>query len=225
MRPYAAFAVLLAVLLGSVPGWAASPYAGFRSAVAYSENGRDSGRCGTAMASDEHARLDVEFRKVGAFTLLVDAEERRLYVLSQKLKAYVSMELEGDARSWRDLVESASAAIMPQSLGLVSIKEIRREELGRRTVLGHAAEGSRSVFELMFMGVVRQFTVEAWDSGAVSPFPLKVSLPAGQEAQAGSAWLEDVASVRVPESEFMVPEHFTRYTSVMDLLLYALTAL
>lgn len=226
MRRYAAFAVavLLAVMLGRAPGWAASSYAGFRAAVAYSENGHAPGRCGTAMAAGEHARLDMEFRKVGTFTLLVDAQARRMHILSQKLKAYVSMPVEGDPRDWRALVESASAAIVPQSLGLVSIKELRREELGRRSVQGRMAEGSRSVFEIVFMGSVRQITVEAWENSAFSPFPLKISLPAEQNAHAGSVWLENLASVRVPEAEFAVPEGFTRSTSLMNLLLFALTA-
>jgi hypothetical protein len=218
-----AAALALGLMLDSAPAPAA-PHADFRAGIEYSDSGREARTCGTAAASGTRARMDVELGRVGVFTLLTDVESRQMYVLSQKLKAYVKVPVEGDPRSWRDLVASASSAIMPQSLGLVGIRETEREELGREQVQGYSAEKSRSVFEISFMGTVRQITVDVWENGLFAPFPLKVSVLESRNSREGSAWLTDIEAARTPDAELAVPEEFTRYTSVMDLLLFALTA-
>lgn len=218
-----AAALALNLTLDGVPV-SASPYADFTADVEYSDSGRGARTCGTATASGAKARMDVNLGRVGVFTLLTDTESRQMYALSQKLKAYVQVPVEGDPRNWRDLVASASAAIMPQSLGLVGIKETVREELGHEQVQGYSAQKSRSVFEISFMGTVRQITVDVWENGLFAPFPLKVSVLESRNSREGSAWLTDIEAARTPDAELAVPEEFTRYTSVMDLLLFALTA-
>lgn len=218
-----AAALALGLMLSGAPSLGA-PYADFQAGIEYRDGDRPARTCGMAAASAERARMDVDLGRVGVFTLLVDMEEHQMRVLSQKLKAYVQVPVVGDPRSWRDLVASASAGLMPQSLGLVSISETSREELGRESIQGYTAQKSRSVFEISFMGTVRQVTVEVWENSVFSPFPLKVRVPESRSRYEGSAWLADIGAVRMPEDELTVPEGFTRYTSVMDLLLFALTA-
>ncbi|WP_446424146.1 hypothetical protein [Mailhella sp.] len=218
-----AAALALSLTLGDAPA-SASPYADFTAAIEYSDSGREARPCGTAAAAGAKARMDIDLGRVGVFTLLIDTESRQLYVLSQKLKAYVLVPVEGDPRNWRDLVASASAVIMPQSLGLVGIRETEREDLGRESVQGYPAQKSRSVFEISFMGTVRQIGVEVWENSVFAPFPLKVRVPESRNSREGSAWLADIEAARMPDAELAVPEEFTRYTSVMDLLLFALTA-
>ena len=120
---------------------------------------------------------------------------------------------------FRSIIAARTAVI-----GLVGIKETAREDLGHEQVQGYSAQMSRSVFEISFMGTVRQITVDVWENGLFAPFPLKVSVLESRNSREGSAWLTDIEAARTPDAELAVPEEFTRYTSVMDLLLFALTA-
>ena len=174
-------------------------------------------RCGSA-------RLDVRLGKAGYFTLLVDMQGGRMRVLSQKLKAYVETAVDGDAHSWLDLVRSASSVMLPQTLGMVSFQEQSCEEKGRELWNGVEAVKSRRVFRLCFMGSCRDITFDVWESRDIVPFPLKVEVIEDGRTRGGSVWLESIETVKSPEKEFLVPEGFTRFTSVLDLVLYALSA-
>lgn len=214
----------VALAFGSAHALYAASYADFRADVRYQEEKRLEKICGLAQVSGGQARLDVRLGKAGDFVLLADMDDRTLRVLSQRLNAYVEIPVSGDPRNWRDLVESASAAIMPQTLGMVSIEEKARETLGCELVQGYRAEKSRSVFELGFMGSFKRVTVVVWENESFAPFPLKMSLLASKDTREGNAWLSDITLERAPKSTFTLPEGSTRYTSIMDLLLYALTA-
>ena len=176
------------------------------------------------MRSGELARLDVRLGKAGDFTLLVDMTGRKMSVLSQRLKAYVQTDIAGDAHSWRDLVRSASSVLLPQTFGMVFFQEKSCTELGREQVQGYEALKSRFVFTLGFMGSFRDITVDVWESASLLPFPLKAEIAEDGKTRGGSVWLEHIEAVCVEKEHFFIPEGFTRFTSVMDLILYALSA-
>ncbi len=216
-------AVLAAVLLWMTPAVAA-PHADFHATLVYEDEGGPARACGFAMTAGSCARLDVRLGMAGEFTMLVDMEARMVRVLSQRLKAYVETELVGDPRNWRDLVRSCSAILLPQTLGMVSLEEKERKVLGSEVVQGYAAERSRNVFRLGFLGSYRNITVDVWESDILVPFPLKAEVLASRETRKGSAYLTDITPSKEGEELFCVPEGFTRYSSVLDLILYALSA-
>lgn len=218
-----AASVLVAVLLIPFSSYAA-PYADFRAGLEYKDGKHPAQSCGSAAVSGELARLDVRLGKAGFFTLLIDMKSGRMQVLSQKLKAYVETSVDGDAHSWRELVRGASSVLLPQTLGMVSFQEKSCHEQGRELLNGFDSVKSRCVFKLGFMGSYRDITFDVWESRDIVPFPLKVEVIEDGRTRGGSVWLEGIERVKSPEEGFYVPESFTRFTSVLDLILYALSA-
>ena len=196
-----------------------------RAELLYQKEGGEPRRGGEAMVCGRHARLDVQLGKAGLFTLLVDGEAGKMQVLSQRLKGYVESRVEGEGRNWRELVRSASAVLMPQTLGMVSFEEKSYRELGRESVEGYEALKSRCVFSLGFMGSYRDITVDVWESEAFAPFPLKVAVLDDKSTQGGAAWLDAVQPLKEGRDAFLLPAGYTRFGSVLDLILYALSAL
>ncbi len=216
-------AVCLMLLAPAFPAGAAA-YADFRSDIQIREGAKPARTCGTAMSSHNFARMDVQLGTAGDFSFIVDMQGRRMQVLSHRLKAYVEIPVTGDPRNWRDLVQSAAAAVMPQSMGMISLQEKERVGLGRDSWQGYAVQKSRSVFEAGFMGSVHRFTIEVWENEAFAPFPMHAVSDETRATYGGSAWLMNIAAEQASTAMFQVPEGFTRYTSVMDLFLFALTA-
>ena len=202
----------------------ASAYADFRADIQFQREGREVRTCGAAISSGPFARMDLDLGRAGEFSLIVDTREHMLRVLSHRLRAYVEIPVSGDPRDWRTLVKSAAAAVMPQSMGMVSLQEKETVSLGKDSWQGYAVQKSRSVFEAGFMGSVHRFTIEVWENEVFAPFPMRASSAETSATHAGSAWLMNIAAEQSSHNMFSIPENFTRYTSVMDLLLYALTA-
>ena len=167
--------------------WAAA-YADFRSDVQYRIGGKSVHACGAAMSSGHYSRLDLDLGKAGAFTLLIDSRNHMLRVLSQRLKAYVEIPVSGDPRDWRSLVKSAAAAVMPQSMGMISLQEKEVTPIGKDNWQGYSVRKTRNVFEAGFMGSTRRFTVEVWENEAFSPFPMHVRAEETDATHGGAAW-------------------------------------
>ncbi|WP_418765590.1 hypothetical protein [Mailhella sp.] len=222
-RAVGAFCLGLAVCLSAGSAQAAA-YADFRSDVQYRLDGKAVKTCGSAMSSGSSSRLDLDLGSAGAFSLLVDANERMMRVLSHRLKAYVEIPVSGDPRDWRNLVKSAAAAVMPQSMGMISLQEKECTPLGKDNWQGYSVRKSRNVFDVSFMGSVHRFTIEVWENEAFAPFPMHAAAEETRATHGGTAWLTNIVAEQAAQSMFQIPEGFTRYTSVMDLFLYALTA-
>ena len=220
----ASVAVFLLCLVLSASGAHAAAYADFRADVQFQREGKVVRSCGSAMSSGPYARMDIDLDKVGAFSFIVDTREHMLRVLSHRLKAYVEIPVSGDPRDWRALVKSAAAAVIPQSMGMISLQEKETVSLGRDNWQGYPVQKYRSVFDAGFMGSVHRFTLEVWENEAFAPFPMYASSAETSATPAASAWLTNIAAEQSSQSMFQIPESFTRYSSVMDLLLYALTA-
>lgn len=197
--------------------------ADFHADVFYQEGSKKTQPCGMVKASGHCVRLDVQLGKAGIFSLILDERAKRLSILSQSLKAYVDIPAAGDARDWRDLLKNASAAVMPQSMGLISAEEVERTELGRASWKGYAVKKSRSVFHFTFMGAVRRVVMEVWENEAFAPLPLKISVEETKDTYASSAWLDNITAGQSADTVFQVPEDFTHYTSVLDMLLYTIS--
>ena len=174
------------------------------------------------MLAGNKARLDARLGKAGQFTLLVDREAGKMQLLSHRLKGYVQSKVDGGAQSWRDIVRSASAMFMPQTLGMVSFEEKLCIEQGREQVQGCEAVKSRCVFMLGFMGSYRTITMDVWENPAFAPFPLKVSVIGDKDTHGVEVWFENVQPAK-DDVSFLPPEGYTRFSSVLDLILYAIT--
>ena len=211
-------------LLSPVASAEAAAYADFRSDIQVRGDGKTVKTCGTVMSAGPFARMDLDLGNAGSFALIVDTEQHMLRVLSSRLKAYVEIPVAGNPRDWRSLVKSASAAVMPQSMGMISLQEKECTQLGKDNWQGYAVQKSRSVFEAGFMGSVHRFTVEVWENEAFAPFPMHARAEETRDTHGGSAWLTNIVAEQAARSMFQIPEEYTRYTSVMDLFLYALTA-
>lgn len=220
----AAFACALCLSLGGAQAAMAAPYADFKSDIEYQRDGKQAKKCGTTYSAENFVRMDVELGKAGEFTFLVDMKAGMLRVLSRKLHAYVEVPVAGNARSWRDIVQSAAAAVMPQSMGMITLQEKEYARVGKGSWKGYSVQKSRCVYEASFMGKSQRFTFEVWENTAFAPFPMRASSAETKAFHGGSAWLSNIAAEQAPADMFRVPENFTRYTSIMDLLLYALTA-
>ena len=208
----------------AVPSDAAAVQSGFQADVLYADSAREPRKGGTVMTSGEQARIDVRLEKAGEFSLIVDMQGRRMQVLSQKLKGYVETSIEGEPHSWRDLFRSVSSMLLPQTLGLVSLQEKSSEDMGRERIQGLDAVKSRHVFTLGFLGSYRDISVIVWEHPAVAPFPLKAEVLEDDRTRGASVWLGNVRPVPGPEDRFFLPEGFSRFTSVLDLILYALAS-
>lgn len=202
----------------------AAAYADFRADIQYRIDGKIVKNCGTALSSGPYARMDLDLGSAGTFTLLVDSREHMLRVLSQRLKAYVEIPVAGNPRDWRSLVKSAAAAVMPQSMGMISLQEKESSPLGKDNWQGYAVQKTRNVYEAGFMGTVHRFTLEVWENEAFAPFPMHAMADETSATHGGSAWLTNIVAEQASQSMFLIPEGFTRYSSVMDLFLYAMTA-
>ena len=202
----------------------AATYADFRADIEYRREGGAVRHCGSAMSSGNYARMDVDLGSAGAFALIVDTQQNMLRVLSYRLKAYVEIPVSGDPRNWRHLVQSAAAAVMPQSMGMISLQEKEYTPLGKDNWQGYPVHKTRNVYEAGFMGSVRRFTLEVWENEAFSPFPMHAMADETSATHGGSAWLTNIVAEQASQSMFNIPEDFTRYSSVMDLFLYALSA-
>lgn len=213
-----------AVCLFAASSVQAAAYADFRSDIQYRVDGKTVKTCGTAVSSGRFARMDLDLGSAGGFTFLVDTGEHMLRVLSQRLKAYVEIPVSGDARDWRSLVKSAAAAVMPQSMGMISLQEKESTPLGKDNWQGYSVRKTRNVFDAGFMGSVHRFTIEVWENEAFAPFPMHARAEETSATHGGSAWLTNIVAEQASQAMFRIPEGYTRYTSVMDLFLYALTA-
>ena len=190
--------------------------------LCYQEEGKDVRRGGEAMLAGNKARLDARLGKAGLFSLLVDREAGKMQLLSHRLKGYVQSKVDGGAQSWRDIVSSASSMLMPQTLGMVSFEEKSCIEQGHERVLGYEAVKSRCVFMLGFMGSQRTITMDVWESSAFAPLPLKVSVIGDKDTRGADVWFEGLKPLK-EEVDFFPPEEYTRFSSVLDLILYAIT--
>ena len=219
----AALCTCLLVLFAGTSVQAAA-YADFRSDIEVRVDGKAVKTCGSTMSAGSFARMDLDLGSAGGFALIVDTQQRMLRVLSARLKAYVEIPVSGDPRDWRALVKSAAAAVMPQSMGMITLQEKECTPLGKDNWQGYAVQKSRSVFEAGFMGSVHRFTVEVWENEAFAPFPMHARAEETRATHGGSAWLTNIVAEQAAQAMFQIPDDYTRYTSVMDLFLYALTA-
>jgi len=216
--------VCLAASSSYAAGEAASSSADFNAQIQYRVGEKPSHVCGTASSVQNFARMDVDLRKTGRLSILVDMRAGRMQAVAHTLKAYAEIPVTGDPRNWRDLLKSISSVLMPQSLGMVGLVEKETKYLGKASWQGFSARKSRVVFEASFMGKNRTFPLEVWESSVFAPFPLRIIAPETKETYGGSAWLSNIEATENSEQFFKVPEGYTRYPSVMDLFLYALTA-
>ncbi|WP_298067867.1 hypothetical protein [uncultured Mailhella sp.] len=217
------FLLLFCWILTPVNAAHAAVRADFRADVVSQQGKQSPQPCGTVRASGHYVRLDVQLGRAGEFSFILDEEAKRLSVLSLVLKAYVDIPVSGDARDWRELVKSVSAAVMPQSMGLMSAEEVERAPLSRGSWKGYAANRSRSVFQFTLMGSQRRVTMEVWENEAFAPLPLRVLVDETRETYASSAWLDNITAEQSGDAIFQIPDDFTRYTSVLDMVLYALS--
>lgn len=202
----------------------AANYADFRADIEYKKDGSAARHCGSAISSGRYARMDAVLDKSGTFSFILDTQRNMLLVLSYNLNAYVEIPVPSNERSWRGMVQSVAASVMQQSMGMVSLQEKEYKALGKGSWQGYPVKKSRAVFEGGFMGKLNRFTLEVWENDAFSPFPMRVAAQETRHTHAAEAYLTNIVAEQSSPAVFEVPNNFTRCDSMLDFVLYALTA-
>ena len=212
------------LLLASASLAAPSVYPMFQAEVMLQTGKKASRPVGRAMSAGGFSRLDVRTAKAGDFSVIVDMDGMRMKVASHALKAYVEIPLEGRIDGWRDIVRCAAAYVLPQSLGMMDVREAQRRDKGAKTLRGYRTRHLISVFETVFMGIRRSFELETWENDTFFPFPMQAASPETADTWGGRAWLAGITADEAPGSAFALPGGYTRYGSAIDLVLYALAS-
>ncbi len=221
-RAAALFCLLVVMVSGCLAAPSADPM--FQADIMLHVGKKSPQICGRAMALGNRARLDVYTKKAGEFSVIADMGAKRMQVSSHALKAYVDIPLSGEIGGWRDLVQCAAAFVLPQSLGMMDVRETYRKDRGVKNLRGYKVHHFRSGFEIVFMGMTRSFEIETWENDTFFPFPMQAASAETDKTWGGKAYLTHITADETPSEEFSLPQDFTRYTSVMDLLLYALAS-
>ena len=219
-------AALFILLLLWAPASLAAPsvYPTFQADVMFQTGKKAARPVGRAMSAGGLSRLDVRTAKAGDFSVIVDMGAMRMKVASHALKAYVEIPLQGRIDDWRDIVRCAAAYVLPQSMGMMDLREAQRRDKGAKTLRGYRVRHVASVFETVFMGMRRSFEIETWENDTFFPFPMQAASAETADTWGGRAWLAGITADDAPESAFSLPGSFTRFGSVMDLVLYALAS-
>lgn len=225
---FLAWAVFAFVVLFELPLFASTfaenPYS---ANLLLKEVGHTPKLCGKVMVAGSKARLDVDLGVPGVFRAILLADEKTLIVISDALKGYVTLPLTGNERDLRDVAIQAAHSIMPANVAVMEIQEGERKSIGTKNWQGWTASVSQSRFIVRSMSTESALSLEVWDNKALTPFPLRVVNMGGSEGKNGDS-VELVSinqSFKPTESTFVIPDGYTRYTSVLNLLLYAITGL
>lgn len=227
----AGMAVFIFFYLCAPQGVSAAPFGDkpYSADVVLKEVGRAPKVCGSVLVAHGKARLDVDLGKPGVFRAIFLPNEKALLVLSDTLKGYVTLPVTGEERDLRALVMQAARSVMPVGVSALDILETESENLGNKVWQGWTARVIRAQYEAHMMGAVNSIKLEIWENAALAPFPLRlINLNAGQGAtstQSGDT--VELANINtrpaIPQDAFFVPESYTRYSSVLNLLLYSIT--
>lgn len=217
----ACFAAFLSVCL-STPSWAVPAY---KATVLLSESGHPPRPCGKVAISDSKARIDVDLGGAGLFQALVRPDLKVMYVVAEDLKAYVQIPIHGDETDIRELIKRVAESLMPFGVPVLVIREDAREIMGKDLWQGYEVLRTKSRFVADFMGTVNSMYLIISENADFAPFPLRV-----QEIRAldrpgdirSSVDLIDIIPGSVSKAQFELPEGYARYSSVLDLLLYAI---
>lgn len=209
-----------------------------RSSFAYTarvllrEGERPARPVGGVSAVDGRVRLDVDLGTPGVFHVLLRPDERNLYVVSDNLRAYVSIPLREGIHGLDTLAEDVAASVMPFGVPVLTLRVERGESLGAADWQGYAVERTAARFSTDFMGNATTTNVVLWENPDFSPLPLRVEEV--RKTKDGSVRPKDVVeladiaaasfSAATRAELFEPPVGFTRYASLLDLLLYALAA-
>lgn len=234
VRPGAVRAFLLGVcLLLGAPVLAASgqeTLAAHTARVLLREGARPARPVGGVTGAGGSLRLDVDLGDSGVFHVLLRPNRDNLYVVSDKLAAWVGVPLRPGARSLDELAADVVASAMPFGVPVLTLRVERGESLGRAEWQGYTAERTRVRFVAEFMGKGTTLDTVVWENAAFAPLPLRVEemrrARDGSVRPGDAVELDDIKPASLSESErealFEPPSGFTRYGSILDLLLYAL---
>lgn len=235
LRPVATL-VLLAVLVAglNVPSGMARaeaiPFA-YSACVMFREGQGEARQVGSVTTFGRDIRLDVDLGAPGLFHALLRPERKTLYVVSDALKAYVEIPVQGDERDVADMAQRLAASVMPFGVPVLGIQATDVQTRGSGMWQGYPVEKTAMRFVADFMGNTGSLNLVLWDNPAFAPLPLRVE-EVGTKGEAKScAELVDIEPVSPTDAEweksaalFELPAGYTRYSSVLDLLLYALAA-
>lgn len=233
-RPGAWLTLLLGVyLLLGVPALAVTggeAPASYTARVLLREGERPARPVGGVSKGEGCLRLDVDLGAPGVFHVLLRPDDDVLYVVSDNLKAYVGVPLRTGGRSLDELAADVAASVMPFGVPILTLRVERGASPGQASWQGYAAERTRVRFVADFMGKATTLDAVVWENAAFAPLPLRVEEirknEDGSECPGDAVELADISPASFSGSEraalFEPPAGFTRYASLLDLLLYAL---
>ncbi len=175
------------------------------------------------------ARLDFDLGKAGFFSAVLKQEEKKLFIVSHALSAYVDIPVQGDEHTLKDLLPSVTAAFMPFGVPALSLREEKNESLPNAFMDKKSCERKRIRYNVTFMGDSVTASLVEWSSSEIPFFPIRLDELETWDAPdvpRGSILLKNIRSgTGVLNNEiFRIPENFVRYGSAMNMLLYALAA-
>lgn len=232
----AAMLVLLVMLVAGL-AWPsgiaraeASPFA-YTARVMFREGQGESRQVGSVTAFGPDIRLDVDLGAPGLFHALLRPERKTLYVVSNTLKAYVEIPVQGDERGVAEIARCLAASVMPFGVPVLAIQTTDVQTRGSGVWQGYPVEKTAMRFVADFMGSTGSLNLVLWDNPDFAPLPLRVEEMGTKDEVKSCAELTDIAPVSPTDAGreksatlFELPAGYTRYASVLDLLLYALAA-
>lgn len=224
-------ALVLAVALTSGIARAQSGSLAYSARILFREGHSEPRQVGEVTASGPDIRLDADLGAPGVFHALLRSERKILYVVSDALKAYVEIPMQGDERNVADIAQRVAASVMPFGVPVLVIQTRDVQPRGNDNWQGYPAAKTAMRFMADFMGNSGSLNVVLWENPDFAPLPLRIQEVKTSGEVKSCAELTDIvllshadAAKEKGKALFEPPAGYTRYVSVLDLLLYALAA-
>ena len=204
---------------------AARPMPSYQATVVLSEPGLEPRPCGRVAVSGGLARLDVLMGEAGMFRALIRPDQNSMYLLAEDLRAYAAVPVYGDETGLRELALRVADSLALFGFPLLSLREDGRQILEPENWNGYRATKIRGRFVAELMGLAGALNLITWENDGFAPFPLRVEEIRALDDPARTGNSVELADIRPGDPDgdyFSLPEGYTRHSSVLELILYAL---
>ena len=229
--PVYLYALLTVFLCLGALGVEAASARAYQAQILMSEPGLSPRVCGKAAVSGQRARLDIDLGQAGYFSAFIQLDNKVMFILAEKLGAFVEIPLGGHERTMFDLVLSFTRAATVYGVPMLSILPDTQKDLGQSSFQGYRVFGRQDRFQVVFVGNTSLIELVYLENQDFQPLPLKISevspnsqSAAGVTYTGNSVELTNIVERAVAAEELELPSGVARLNSVFELLLYAVSS-